>query len=220
MVKAFHGEKVTKLTDRIEFGQVDITQPKRILVHVGTIDVAASLRSRRARSVTSQHLRKYKVLKEVIRRQNSRALILFSSILPRLNQFKKFNPYMLGLNFALEKWCVKSGGSCVFIPSYGSFLASGEPREELFAKDRLHLNGAGIDKLEACFLQVLSTEHLMVRVTAERTRKLSELTYWELTVVVDLLVCPIGFGYFAGGVGSSSFFEDTDNRAQRYSVIC
>ena len=152
VVKVFPGETVTKLTDRIRFGQVDISRHERILVHVGINDVDDVLRSRRARSVTPQQvLRKYKVLREVIRRLNSRVPILFSSILPRLKQFMKFKPYVLGLNFALEKWCAKSGGSCVFIPSYRSFLAGGEPREELFAKDGLHLNGAGVDRLEACF---------------------------------------------------------------------
>ena len=55
----------------------------------------------------------------------------------------------------------------MFIPSYRSFLAGKEPREELFAKDGLHLNGAGVDILEACFQQALTTEHIMVRVTAE-----------------------------------------------------
>ena len=55
----------------------------------------------------------------------------------------------------------------MFILSYRSFLAGGEPREELFAKDGLHFNGAGVDRLEACFQQALSTEHLMVRVTVE-----------------------------------------------------
>ena len=150
VVKAFPGETVTKLTDRVRFGQVDICRDERILVHVCTKDVDDLLRSRRAKSVTLQQvLRKYKVLREVIRRRLSRALILFSSILPRLQQFRKFKPYVLGVNFTLEKWCSKSGGFCVFLPSYSSFLSGGEPREELFAKDELHLNGAGVDRLEA-----------------------------------------------------------------------
>ena len=54
----------------------------------------------------------------------------------------------------------------MYISSYRSFLAGGEPREELFAKDGLHLNGAGVDILKACFQQALSTEHLITRVTA------------------------------------------------------
>ena len=198
VVKAFPGKTVTKLTDRIRLGQVDISRHERILVHVGTNDVDDVLRSSRTKAVTSQQvLRKYKVLREVIRRRNSRALILFSSILPRLKQFMKFKPYVLELNFALEKWCAKSGGSCVFISSHRSFLVGREPREELFAKDGLHLNGAGVDRLEACFQQTLSTEHLMVRVTAERTRKL-----WAHLLRLDcwggLWVWPVGFGRFAG----------------------
>ena len=78
VVNAFLGETVTNLTDRIRFGQVDITRHERILVHIGTNDVDDLLRSRRARSVTLQQaLRKYKVLREVIQRWNSQALILF-----------------------------------------------------------------------------------------------------------------------------------------------
>ena len=100
VVKAFPSETVTKLRDRIRSSQVDIAWHERILVHVGTNNVADLLSSRRARSVTPQQvLRKYKVLREVIRRQNSRALILFSYILLRLNQLRKFKPYVLGLNY-------------------------------------------------------------------------------------------------------------------------
>ena len=73
------------------------------MIHVGTNDAADLLSSGRARSVTPQQvLRKYKVLRDAIRRQYSRALILFSSILPRLKQFSRFKPYVLGLNLALE----------------------------------------------------------------------------------------------------------------------
>ena len=57
----------TKLTDRIRFGQVDVARQERILIHVGTNDVADLLSSCRVRSVTPQQvLRKYKVLRDVI----------------------------------------------------------------------------------------------------------------------------------------------------------
>ena len=65
----------------------------------------------------------------------------------------------------------------MYTSSYRSFLAGGEPRDELFVEEGLHMNGAGVNRLEACFQQPLSTEHLITRATAERTKKLSELSY-------------------------------------------
>ena len=155
-----------------------ITQHERILVHVGTNDVTDLLRSRRTRSVTPQQaLRKYKVLREVNCRQNSQALILFSSILPRLNQFRNFKTYkLLGLNFALEKWCAtQEVPTCVY-PILQELPGRRRAKRRIVCQG-WHLNGAGEDRLEACFQQALSTEHQMVRMTAARMlRKLSELT--------------------------------------------
>ena len=116
-MKAFPAETVTKLTDRIRFVQVGVARQEIILIHVDTNHVADPLScSGSARAKTPQQLlRKYKVLRDVIRRWKSRALILFSSILLMLKQYSRFKPYMLGLNFTLEEWCARSGGSYLII---------------------------------------------------------------------------------------------------------
>ena len=213
VVKTFPGETVTKLTDSLPWRDGHQADGQNQVWPGGYLPAWENTGSRRYQwcgwrvevqeSKVSDTAAGPEEIQGVERghwRRNSRALILFSSILPRLKQFRKFKPYVLGLNFALEKWCTESWGSYVFIPSYRSFLAGGQPREELFAKDGLRFNRAGVDRLKACLQQALLTEHLMVRVTAELTRKLSELTYWVLTVVADLLVWPL-----CGGVRSSSF---------------
>ena len=145
-VKAYPGETLTRLADRIRFNGLDVSRVSRILVHVGTNDIFNLLDSGRIKDTTPQELlRCFSTLRSVIRRRNSRAVIMFSSVLPRLRKFEVYKPYATGLNFCLEKWCAKSGGACVYIPSYKNFLKGGRPRCELFARDGLHLNGAGVD---------------------------------------------------------------------------
>ena len=90
-VKAFPGETLTRLADRIKFKEVDVSRVSRILVHVGTNDIANLLDSGRIEGVTPQELlRRFTTLRSVIRRRNSNAVLLFSSVLPRLKKFAKF----------------------------------------------------------------------------------------------------------------------------------
>ena len=127
----------------------------------------------------------------VIRRRNSNAVLLFSSVLPRFKKFAKYKPYASGLNFALEKMCAKSQGGCIYVPSYRNFLRGGRPREEIFARHGLHLNGAGVDCLEACFQQALSTVYLTDKVTAARMRWMAKLGYWGDYSGLALRVWPL-----------------------------
>ena len=92
----------------------------------------------------------------------------------------------MGLNFAIEKWCAKSGGTCIFIPSFHSFLSRthpvpaqrGEPNSALFSdSDGLHPDGAGVDVLESIFQQAFSTGYLLTRIRADRTQLLKALPY-------------------------------------------
>ena len=136
-------------------------------------------------------LRCFTTLRSVIRRRNSNTVLLFSSVLPRLKKFAKYKPYASGLNFALEKMCAKSQGACIYVPSYRNFLRGGRPREELFARDGLHLIGAGVDCLEACFQQALSTAYLTDRVTAARTRWMAKLGYWGGSSGLALQIWPL-----------------------------
>ena len=107
-VKAYPGEILTRLADRIRFEGVDVSRVSCILVHVGTNDISNLLDSGRIKHTTPQELlRRFSTLRSVIRRRNSRAVIIFSSVLPRLRKFETYKPYAAGLNFCLEKWCLE-----------------------------------------------------------------------------------------------------------------
>lgn len=177
-VRAFRGDTLGRLTDRIRFGSVKVSGYSRILIHVGSNDISNLVRSSEVHYMCAQDmLRRYKALRSIIRRRNSGAVLIFSAILPRQKQFHLFKPYIIGMNFAIEKWCAKSRGASVFIPAYKPFLAHGKPKPELFACDGLHLTGAGVEVLEGCMQQALSTGYLVRRVNTQRTARLSKLSY-------------------------------------------
>ena len=178
-VRAFRGDTVRRLTDRIAFGEVDVRGYSRILIHVGCNDISNLISKGELRYVSIiQMMDRFRALRNTLRRKNSSALLLFSSVLPRRTGYKLYKPLIHGLNFALEKFCAKSRGTNVFVPSFRVFLSRGQPRTELFSEsDGLHVNGAGVIVLEACFQQALSTGYLMVRVKTKRARKLADLPY-------------------------------------------
>ena len=106
VVKAFPGETVTKLTDRIRVGlggyhpAWENTGSRRYqrcgwLVEVQENKVSDTI----AGPEKIKGVERGYFVPELL------FLIPFPSILPKLNQFRKFNPYVLGLNFALEKCC-------------------------------------------------------------------------------------------------------------------
>ena len=176
VVRAFPGATILGLTDRIISGEVGVRGLKRILLHVGINDINNLIDKKKHRADTIfQVMDRFKALRDAIRRRNSSALLLVSSILPRRSRYYVFRPYIQGLNFALEKWCAKSKHT-VFIPSYQSFLSQGQPIAALYSeRDGLHLSKSGVEKLEACFQQAFSTGYLLTRVTANRVGKLASL---------------------------------------------
>ena len=53
----------------------------------------------------------FSTLRSVIRRCNSRVVIIFSSVPPRLSKIELYKAYATGLSELLfGKWCTKSGG--------------------------------------------------------------------------------------------------------------
>ena len=178
-VVAFRGDTIRKLTDRIAFGEVDLKKYNRIIVHVGANDLSNLVRDGRSKTVTIfDILHRYKTLFRTIKSLNSNALVLFSSILPRTQGNVVMRPFAQGLNFALEKWCAKSLGIRVFLPSFRWFLEDGQPVEDMFSdSDGIHLRGAGVVQLTSCFVQGLSTGNLLNSLRKKRTRKLATLVY-------------------------------------------
>ena len=170
---SFHkGFKVLDLADLIRFGKIDVTGFTLILVHGGINDLDEVIKSGKILYMFVQDfIRRYVVLRDMVRRRNRNALVVFSAVLPRAGDFKTFYPYVSGVNFALRKWCAKSGGSSIFVPTHEQFLVRGLPRNELFSNsDGLHLNGAGVERLEAYFQQVMSQDsQLLLQCVKSRT---------------------------------------------------
>ena len=171
-VAAFPGHTVPRVVDYIRFGGLSVQGYGKILIHMGACDLGKLLDTGKIRTTSVKDF-----LRRFIRRRNSRALVIISSILPREDRYDEFLPYTHGINFALEKWCARSKGATVFAPTHRQFLKNGRPRAELFAKDGLHLDGGGVDRLEASLQQALSTSYLNKRLGSKRTHKLAALDY-------------------------------------------
>ncbi len=163
-VAAFPGDTIKRLTDRICFGEVDLSQYDSVLIHIGTNDISDLIcKNLLATTGPNDILRRFKVLRDVVRKQNPKAIIFFSSILPRATGLavKKPSPAVLGhlaygINHMISKW-LSTSTSTFFVRSDKWFRSHGEVRDELFSdSDGLHLNGGGTHRLSQCFSQVLS----------------------------------------------------------------
>jgi hypothetical protein len=147
---SFHkGDTVGQLNDLVSFESVKVQGYSIILIHAGTNDLENLIETGKIHQTTVQELLEfYKQLRNSIRRCNCYSILVFSAILPRRNFFQLFYPYAYRLNFAIEKWCARSNGSCIFIPSYKIFIAYGRPKQCMYSvKDGLHHRGAGKDAL-------------------------------------------------------------------------
>ena len=176
-VTAYPGTTIPKIIDEILFGKLDMSGFARIMIHMGTNDLAnlidnGDIQYFRVESVMCL----FRLLRDVIRRRNSRAILIFASLPPRLERFDLFFPYQYGLNHALEKWCAKSTGS-IFYARYKPFMAWGRPRDELYARDGLHFNGAGVEVLEAVIQQAFSSSSLLDQINSKRRHRLASVTY-------------------------------------------
>ena len=166
------GATLKNFTDNIRFGKRgwNVKGVSRILIHGGANSMFE--RNGQIRRVTIfEVLEEFKAIRTVIRRENSSAILIFSSILPRRDGYLENKSYIAGINFALEKWCARSKGSCVFLPSYVPFIKHGKPNKALLSdSDGLHPCGAGVSKLDSLFEQAFSSEFLLDKVLSERVR--------------------------------------------------
>ena len=178
------GKTVSDLNNKIVFGDIPIEKFDMLLVHAGINDLNDLLDTESNKLVNKtlpmDIIRKYYALRNSIRRRNQRCILLFSSILHRgPKSFKKFFPYVYGVNFGIEKMCAKSGGTCVFVPSWQAFVVknglSYSPKSELFASDSLHLNGAGVDVLSQVLQQAMTGQFVLEKLGSVRRRRLEAL---------------------------------------------
>ncbi len=91
----FKSHTIKKLGDEIVHNVVSINGYGKILIHVGINDLH-ELRDSGDIAFMTVHdiIRRYRTLREIIRHHTSRAILLFSSILPRYQHFDVFYPYI------------------------------------------------------------------------------------------------------------------------------
>ena len=177
-VVAKRGFKILQLADQVVFKQVSVTGFDYIFIMAGINDISGLVESGAiATHTVFDVMARFHVLNNVIRARNTHATLLFASILPRADRFQLYFPYLVGLNFALEKWCAQSGGRRVFIPLHRCCLRGGLPRRELYAHDMLHLNGAGVDLLSRAVQQALSPAQVRDYINSSRVQRLASLPY-------------------------------------------
>ncbi len=106
------------------------------------------------------------------------AIILFSSILPRADNFDLYFLLIFGLYFTLEKWCAQSSGTHVFVSSHNRFLKHGRlKREQYSTTGGLHPNGVSTDVLESFIRQALSPQFILENISSKRVACLVQLPY-------------------------------------------
>ncbi len=149
-----------------------------ILIHVGTNDLNNLIKSDRIKHTLPHHIMEhFYALRANIRRKNTYAILQFSSVLPRIDDFPTYDPLVRGINFAIEKMCAKSKGACIYVPSWKWFVSNGAPIEAYYCKDGLHPNGAGNGALQAGIQTSLSTAAMLERVRSRRTLRLASLPF-------------------------------------------
>ena len=110
-VKAYPGATIPKIIDEIRFGKLYVSGFAGIMIHMGSNDLAnlidnGDIQYVRVKSV----MRLFRLLRDLIRRRNSRAILIFASLPSRLERCDLFLPYQYSLNHALENTLWLGGG--------------------------------------------------------------------------------------------------------------
>ena len=163
-------------------------QARVIILHVGTNNVVPG-------SSTIQIARSYQVLLDFLKFYFPDATLLCSAILPRPCD-TVVTAYVTKLLNKL--FCITADrNGCAFIESFKPFITGTQIRQDLFAKDQLHLNGLGQFALTACFRQCLAVKNLH----SVRTRTQILAKRWAATLIashyptqwywVSVYICPV-----------------------------
>ena len=177
-IRYFKGKTISELSDIVFFKKVDVSGYAVIYIHVGTNDLNNLIASGEISHTLPVHImERFRALRANIRRVNSTAIIQFSSIMPRMEDFTRYDPLIRGINFALEKWCAKTQGACIFVPSWRWFVHGGSPIQAYYCRDGIHPNGAGNSALQAGIQQSMSIATMVERATSRRVKRLAELPF-------------------------------------------
>ncbi len=165
------GCTVISLIDKIHSGNLNLQGYKAILVHMGTndIDPRTWAGNMTWNTKVDQVIQSYNTLISEIRRQNSHALLLFSSILPRPKDWDTSKEVVITTNNRLKALC--KARKCWYVPSYSPFILKGasidvahkgNPIRHYFAHrdGGLHLTLPGSAVLSRVIIQALSDVEL------------------------------------------------------------
>lgn len=156
-LKAFRGDTIGRLANRLLNKQISLDNFNYVLIHVGTNDIANKC------SLQLQHafnciISDYGNLIGICRKLKPSINILVSAILPRPVDHEKSDPLIRKLNAYLQKNMSKTM-KFTFLRTYKPFMYAGKVKRELFAKNDggLHLNTEGTNKLRHFFLRTIAS---------------------------------------------------------------
>ena len=176
------GASMRSMADEIEKGKIRIGGFRALWFHVGTnaaapVAVHVDGVQRMVAPSVDDVMAQYRRLKNTIRFYNRDALLLFSSVLPRLCDFETTGALVLAVNTRLKTWCRGEANTC-FVDVYEEFTHKsgqhmGEPKRHLFSsKDDLHLSREGLVHLADVLRPHMSLDGLKIMLRGERASPL------------------------------------------------
>ena len=140
-IQAFPGATIERLTWMMRMNLVYFKNYRVVVLHVGTNNVN--------RDSVDLIIEKMKKLVVATQRINPKAKIFISGIIPRYKDDEIHRLKVLDINKYLVEMCKDM--NCRFLRTYRPFLCKGACRQELYAKDGLHLNYKGTQELKGFF---------------------------------------------------------------------
>ena len=175
------GKNFYSMRVEIEKNFIDISKCKVIGLLIGTNDISDWVFCQHGRVGYRENLKWFPVPKvevtwdrilknieafiDAIRVKNPGAVLVISSIIPRLGDWEWSRDACIALSDSVQEWCCKQqaqGLSVIFTPTHKFFLKNGKPMPELFWKDGIHLSAAGLGRVRQSLQQALSDSNLQM----------------------------------------------------------
>lgn len=140
----------SQISDSVRYAQRIVTpyEPSMVVLWAGTNDIAAG----KSGDVVFQD---YKEFVGKVREKLPKVPIVFISMSPAPSRWK-FVAEMRKGNELIKSYCEKNRNGLVFVNTFPKMLdAKGQPREELFVEDRLHLSPKGYAIVKEMVVPVL-----------------------------------------------------------------
>ncbi len=172
-VAPFSGKKASDMIEKVLNDTLNIRDYKAVLWHFGTNDIYEVLfgpwhlrrsenRFRHAWPSVQDVRNTFTTLMDCVRDKNREGKMLWSSILPRVEEFEQTHSVIEQINDHIQQQCCRRKGF-IYVQSYKYFIdkRSKLPVRTYFGVvDWLHPNAAGVFRLKKCFQQALSDKNL------------------------------------------------------------